>query len=128
MRRANNGVHLHRRLGGLTVVAVLIATGALLSTEVGRSEPRAAHPVRTAAEVARAAKPASPSPVRPVAPLSVSPPAHTTPGWTTVAKVHGQPAAWLAQRSGVTLMRFDQGLVHLTLHAGSSDGGVMLSP
>ena len=40
-----------------------------------------------------------------------------------VARVHGQPAAWLAQRSGVTLMRFDQGLVHLTLHAGSSDGG-----
>ncbi len=41
-----------------------------------------------------------------------------------VAKVHGRPAAWLAQRSGVTLMRFDQSLVHLTLHAGSSDGGV----
>ena len=41
-----------------------------------------------------------------------------------VAQVRGQPAAWLAQRSGVTLMRFDQGLMHLTLHAGSSDGGV----
>ncbi len=125
MPRASDGVHLHRRLGGLAVVAVLIATGALVGTEVGHSEPRAAHPVGTAAEVARAAKPASArSPVRPVAPLSVSPPAHTTPGWTTVAKVHGQPAAWLAQRSGVTLMRFDQGLVHVTLHAGSSDGGL----
>ena len=41
-----------------------------------------------------------------------------------VAQVRGHHAAWLAQRSGVTLMRFDQGLVHLTLHAGSSDGGV----
>jgi hypothetical protein len=41
-----------------------------------------------------------------------------------VAQVRGQPAAWLAQRSGVTLMRFDQRHVHLTLHAGSSDGGV----
>ena len=129
MLRVSNRVHLHRRLGGLAVIAVLVATGALLGTEVSRSEPRAthhaAHPVVTAPEVARAAKPASaPSPVRPVAPLSVSPPAHTTPGWTTVAKVHGQPAAWLAQRAGVTLMRLDQGLVHLTLHAGSSDGGV----
>jgi len=41
-----------------------------------------------------------------------------------VAQAHGQPAAWIAQRSGVTLMRFGQRLVHLTLHAGSSDGGV----
>jgi len=41
-----------------------------------------------------------------------------------VAQVRGQPAVWLAQRSGVTLMRFDAGLMHLTLHAGSSDGGV----
>jgi hypothetical protein len=35
--------------------------------------------------------------------------------------VGGQPAAWIAQRSGVTLLRFDQGLVHLALHAGSSE-------
>ena len=41
-----------------------------------------------------------------------------------VAQVRGQPAAWLAQRSGVTLMRFDRERMHLTLHAGSSDGGV----
>ena len=54
----------------------------------------------------------------------VSAPAHTTAGWATVAEVHGQPAAWLAQRSGVTLVRFDQRLVHLNLHAGSTDGGV----
>ncbi len=40
-----------------------------------------------------------------------------------MARVHGRPAAWLAQRSGVTLLRFDQSHVHLTLHAGSSDGG-----
>ena len=31
---------------------------------------------------------------------------------------------WLAESSGVTLMRMNQQLVHLTLHAGSSDGGV----
>jgi len=37
--------------------------------------------------------------------------------------VRGRPAAWLAERRGTTLMRFEQSLVHLTLHAGSSDGG-----
>jgi hypothetical protein len=42
-----------------------------------------------------------------------------------VAQVRGQPAAWVARRAGVTLLRFDQGLVHLTLHAGSSDGGAV---
>jgi hypothetical protein len=55
--------------------------------------------------------------------LLVTPPARTTSAWTTAALVHGQPAVWIAQRSGVTLMRLDQSLVHLTLHAGSSDGG-----
>ncbi len=40
-----------------------------------------------------------------------------------MALVHGQPAAWLAQRDGVTLMRFDQRLLRLDLHAGSIDGG-----
>ncbi len=39
------------------------------------------------------------------------------------ALVHGQPAVWVAQRNGVTLVRMDQSLVHLTLHAGSVDGG-----
>jgi hypothetical protein len=54
----------------------------------------------------------------------VTAPAALTAGWTTVAQVHGRPAVWMAQRSGVILMRLDQGLVHLTLHAGSIDGGV----
>jgi hypothetical protein len=42
-----------------------------------------------------------------------------------VAQVGGRPAAWIAQRSAVTLMRFDQHFVHLDLHAGSSDGGAV---
>lgn len=41
--------------------------------------------------------------------------------WRQVASVGGQPATWIAQRSGVTLLRFDQRLVHLALHAGSSE-------
>jgi hypothetical protein len=56
--------------------------------------------------------------------LLVSAPGRLAASWTVVAQVRGQPAAWLAERSGVTLMRIDQSLVHLTLHAGSSDGGV----
>jgi hypothetical protein len=49
-----------------------------------------------------------------------------TPGqpgqmWKPVASIGGQVAAWIAQRSGVTLLRFDQRLVHLALHAGSSE-------
>jgi len=59
-----------------------------------------------------------------VPPILVTASKHPSANWTVVAQVRGQPAAWLAQRSGVTLMRVDQGLVHLTLHAGSSDGGV----
>ena len=40
-----------------------------------------------------------------------------------VARIGGRPAAWIAQRSGVTLLRFDQHMVHLALHAGSRDPG-----
>lgn len=57
--------------------------------------------------------------------MSVTAPSGASTNWTTVARVYGQPAAWIAQRSAVTLMRFDQNLVHLTLHAGSTDGGVV---
>jgi hypothetical protein len=56
--------------------------------------------------------------------LLVTAPGQPTTSWKVTAQVRGQPAAWIARRSGVTLMRFEQSLVHLTLHAGSSDGGV----
>jgi len=62
--------------------------------------------------------------VAPAGQVTVTAPARFTAGWITVARVRGQPAARLSQSSGVTLMRFDQHLVHLTLHAGSNDGGV----
>lgn len=77
----------------------------------------AVHPIATAAKP----KPAAPVPLPPH--LVVKAPAHPGASWSTVARVHGKAAAWVAQRGGVTLMRLDQGLVHLTLHAGSSDGG-----
>lgn len=48
----------------------------------------------------------------------ITEPRHPGSGWQLVASVHGQPAAWIARRSGVTLLRFEQRLVHLALHAG----------
>jgi hypothetical protein len=56
--------------------------------------------------------------------LVVASPGRPTGGWTAVAWVHGHGAAWEAVRGAITLMRFDQRYVHLTLHAGWSDGGV----
>jgi hypothetical protein len=40
-----------------------------------------------------------------------------------LGRVGGRPALWIAQRSGVTLVRIDQRLAHLGLHAGSADPG-----
>lgn len=67
------------------------------------------------------------------APIAALTPASTTPAvkrprqprarWSVVASVGGQPAAWIAQRSGVTLLRFDQHKLHLALHAGSHEPG-----
>ena len=53
----------------------------------------------------------------------VEEPGQPGPVWTPVASIAGQPAVWIAQRSGVTLLRFDQRLVHLTLHAGANEPG-----
>ena len=60
---------------------------------------------------------AAPAPV-------ITPPFRRSPVWAVAARVNGQPAAWVAARSGVTLMRLNQDLVRVDLHAGSSDGGV----
>ncbi len=111
----------------LVAAALLLAAG-LYALLAGHSDTHAA-PAATRRIIARhgvaATRPAAHASRAPsVAPLVVTPPAHPTSGWTVVARVRGQPAAWLAQRSGVTLLRLDQSLTHLTLHAGSSDGGV----
>jgi len=91
----------------------------------GRSVPRA---TRTVIPVRHTAGTQGPhlaaTHARSVPHVLVAAPGSPSTSWKVIAQVRGQPAAWLAQRSGVTLMRFDQGFVHLTLHAGSSDGGV----
>jgi hypothetical protein len=123
-------MRLQKRLGAFTVLAALVVAGAVLSTHLGGSESSGAHSASVIARVPRAPHgPARPVPrrlvpPRPAAPLLVSLPARTSAAWSVVARVHGQPATWLAQRAGVTFMRFNQALVHLDLHAGSLDGGV----
>ena len=97
---------------GALLGVVLLAIAGVYSLFAGRSDTRQARAVSAATR--------GPSPPH----LMVNAPRHPTSAWRVVAQAYGQPTAWLAQRSGVTLMRFDQGFMHLTLHAGSSDGGV----
>jgi hypothetical protein len=117
MRNGSRHVYALRRFGLFAVVAAL-AAGAYAGAGVGRSNTQRARAAGTAAKGApsKAAAPAPP-------PLVVHGPGRTTAGWKVVARAVGLPAAWIAERSGVTLLRFDQSLLHLTLHAGSSDGG-----
>jgi hypothetical protein len=118
MRKDTRRVHARRRLGALAAaVVVVVVTGVYVSASVGRSGPPRTADVRATSRrlVATRAR---------VAPrLLVTAPGQLTTSWKVVAQVRGKPAAWIAS-SGVTLMRFAQSLVHLTLHAGSSDGGV----
>src|ERR1039457_5511838 len=66
----------------------------------------------------------SPAAHRPVTPrLVVKAPAAFTTRWVWFASVGGRPAARISRRRRITLMRFEQPLVHLDLHAGWRDGG-----
>ncbi len=126
--RAIEDVRNRRRIALLTVPLVLAALGAYAFAGTDRSAPSPRIAVRTAdrgglAPTARASTAATARVIPPPPPLQVNAPQGSGAAWTVTARVHGRPAAWLAARSGVTLMRFDQSLVHLTLHAGITDGG-----
>jgi hypothetical protein len=132
-RIPNSGIYLRRRIGLLMVAAVLVSVGITLASNAGHSGPRdlpraatiAIHlPPGTPGAVTVTAPAPAPAPAPPPA-LVVRAAAPTGPAWRPVALVHGQPAAWVSERSGVTLLRFEQASVRLDLHAGSSDGGVV---
>jgi hypothetical protein len=125
-----------------TVVACVVAAGALVSVATGPGHRRAtvttiqrslAARTRTGRRLAASATTPGAAPagaVRPPVPvarpapsLAVEAPSALGGAWRTVARVGGRPAAWAAERGGVTLIRLDQELVHLDLHAGYSDGG-----
>jgi hypothetical protein len=99
--------------------ALLVGMGAYLLLGSGRSS--AVHAVAVAGEPRQQTASA---PRRAAAHLLVLMPPRAARGWAVAALVHGQPAAWVAHRGGISLMRFDQRLTHLTLHAGSLDGGL----
>jgi len=116
---------VRRRQGlALTGVLALAVGGWLLSAAGGGSAPHPARSSKTlSAQVARtASRTLRQAPRGPH--VAVSPTPTTAATWTTVARVYGQPAAWLRLTNGVALLRFDQRYVHLTLHAGSLDGGI----
>jgi hypothetical protein len=117
MRDGPRHLYARRRLG-LLAVAVVLAAGGYAGAGIGRSGPPRARAADISAKrsSSTAAAPAAP-------PLVVNAPGRSTTRWKVVARALGQPAAWIAERAGVTLLRFDQSLAHLTLHAGSSDGG-----
>ena len=106
----------------MATVSVVVGAGALLSLALGKSRQPLAHPATPGAHLAVTGRRSFGS-MSAIPRLRVTVPAPPATSWTSVAMVRGQKAAWLAQRSGVTLMRFDQRLVHLTLHAGYTDGG-----
>jgi hypothetical protein len=84
----------------------------------GEAEPLAAREAaarRAAAHAAAAARAA--------APPQVTPATRPGAGWRPVARIAGQVAAWESERAGATLLRFDQRLVRLRLHAGSAEPG-----
>lgn len=122
-RQSGGGVYARRRLGLLSVVA-LVAGAVALAAGHGRSREPATGTASIHGHARRAFVRSAPPVPKPAPPaLTVSAPGGTSTGWRTVAVVHGHPAAWLSQSAGVTLMRFDQRFLRLDLHAGSSDGG-----
>jgi hypothetical protein len=99
------------------------SSGTMTVTAPGAPAGAAAlHPRHAGTAQPQAPAPAAPAPAarRPLAP-AVTVPRRPASGWSVAATVSGQPVAWLAQRGGVTLMRFDQRLARLHLHAGSAE-------
>ena len=108
-----------------------VAAGAALLVLAGcagatHHSPRGAHRARPAADLSRAAATRTTGTHHAAAPATtpaVSPVGTPTAQWRTVATVGGRTAAWVTVRAGVTLLRFDQRVAHLVLHAGSADPG-----
>ena len=117
---------VRRRARSLLLIAASVAVAlGLAINAVGRSSKAA----RAAIVAARSGDPASSgsasarsrgrlSAAASLVPRALAVAAPTS-SWQPVVTVGGNPAAWIAQRGGVTLLRFDQRLTELHLHAGS---------
>jgi hypothetical protein len=104
------------RAGLLIVVALAAAVLAyVVAGSLGSSAvQRGGVPSARAAATGIAAQPAT---------LVVRAPRRPRRAWQVIATVGGTPAAWLSSEGGATMVRFDQKLVRLDLHAGKHDGG-----
>jgi hypothetical protein len=115
-------------LAGVVAAAALLAGGCGQASVSGGSTAKttAATPAATGTRATGAATASvqAPPPPRPVSSTpAVTLPSHVGREWRVVATVRGQPAAWIAAFGGATLLHFDQGLVRLALHAGTSEPG-----
>jgi hypothetical protein len=96
----------------LLVIAAGAGCGGRSSASKGRvGEDSVSGAFRSAATAARTAKRLSDVP-------DVQMRFSAGPAWRSVARIDGQKAAWIARRAGMTLVRFDQRLVHVVLHPG----------
>ena len=126
MRVRTANFRKRRGILALVLIALVVAVGIYASVGSGRDDPQGRQALASRAQrhtSARAAAQVAAVKAPPPPLLKVSAPEGVGGGWSTTALVHGRPAAWLARRAGVTLMRFDQRLVHLDLHAGYDEGG-----
>jgi hypothetical protein len=133
---------LRRRLRTLGVAA--LAGAAIAACGSARATPEASessslgagsagHTAGTAAPSTTAASTNTASTTtasasRPPRPVHVTLPVDRYPAglsadWQTITTIAGKPAMWITLRRDVTLVRMDQSLVHLALHAGSVDPG-----
>ena len=124
-RSPSRAVYARRRVAALVAAGTPVLAVALLLASGSRPPGAAAARVNAASRslVHSAALKRTKKALLTAAAPVVSAPTAPGPAWSVVASVTGQPAVWLAQRGGVTLLRFDQAYVRVDLHAGSLDGG-----
>lgn len=118
----------------VTPLAVL-AAGAIAVCGSARASPAPRHDFPSGAGhtagatgTSRSVARSSPRPVEGAAAVRVSRPVDHYPvalaaRWQTIATIGGLPGVWVAVRQGVTLVRMNQRVVDLALHAGSVDPG-----
>ena len=103
-----------------TVAGIVAALGAASCGSQGSATAARGPAPRGSARASATTAAAKPAPPPPPA-LQVTPVAAAGSSWRVVARVKGSPAAWEAQRGGVTLLRLDQRFVRLDLHAGEGE-------
>jgi hypothetical protein len=119
----------HRLLGPALAVLAAIAIAACGNAGASRvprhsSSSRAGHSAdATGSSTRRASRPAQRATRVHVSVPVDRYPAALTARWQTITTIGDRPAMWIARRQGVTLVRMNQGVVHLALHAGSVDPG-----